>query len=41
MSPWRNLARATGHGFPCVSGDEPNPESVTATLIRFSPRERG
>ena len=41
MSRPRLLDDLLRDGFPRVSGDEPSHESVTATLIRFSPRERG
>ena len=41
MSPRLEYTDYGDYGFPRVSGDEPSPESVTATLIRFSPRERG
>ena len=41
MSPAMKKAKATGAGFPRVSGDEPCTCGVVMSRVGFSPRERG
>ena len=41
MSLRREVRAGTAHGFPRVSGDEPQVATVLAAARPFSPRERG
>ena len=41
MSPTRVENERARHGFPRVSGDEPDLLRAAAALRGFSPRERG
>ena len=41
MSPSGSFFAAAFFGFPRVSGDEPAAGNLQATLMGFSPRERG
>ena len=41
MSPSIEKAARTEHGFPRVSGDEPDSQIAEGACEKFSPRERG
>ena len=41
MSPGATLRDLRRRGFPRVSGDEPDAETLEIRLLVFSPRERG